>query len=352
MSRNDQVIRIYRVQQVLNAHPRGLTVRQIHDIIQTDYQEEVSERTSRRDLEALEFAGFPIEHEEVLQDSAGHEDVIGQKVTRYKFQNTIQVGKSLVLTPSELMALFFSQGALSPLKGTRLFGELQSMFAKVALLIPERGRKLLEEISGEIHFEPGPRWALNVDPDVLETVRSACAEGQYLKLVYQSANSNGAITERRVGPHFLYFAKGSLYLVAKDEQDQAIKVFALPRVMTAEMTADPYEAPALDPEKYFAASFGVYQADQTKVISLRVAAPLAFYVKERRWHNSQQIVSNADGSITLKLEAGITPELVQWVLGLGLHAEVVEPPELREEVRKNAQSIVAKYAGDKLKKAS
>lgn len=77
-------------------------------------------------------------------------------------------------------------------------------------------------------------------------------------------------------------------------------------------------------------------------------------MKERRWHTSQRVINKSDGTIELSLEVGITPDLVQWVLGFGSSVEVLEPSILKEKLQKAAESVVKKYSksGDLIKKVS
>lgn len=340
MARNDQVTRIFKIVQILNAHPRGLSIKEIHERL-ADFAE-VTDRTVRRDISAIKESGFPIDDESFRDED--------RKVQIFKMMNTVKVGKTLILSPGELLALYFAKGALHPLKDTALYADLQSFFLKVDGLLDPKGKQAMDEIASEIQFEPSPRWALHTDPDTLETLRAACSEGHVLSVEYDSAGS-GTRRRRRLGPQFLYFAQASLYLVAEDLDSGSVKVFAVPRMKDAQMTSKPYEAPRVNPEKFFESSFGVFRSERPEQIVIRFSAPVAAFVRERRWHSTQQIVNLEGGRIQLRIEAGITPDLVQWVLGFGEYAEVTEPGELRAQLQKAAQAVLDRYSG-KLKKAS
>jgi predicted DNA-binding transcriptional regulator YafY len=298
----------------------------------------VSDRTVRRDILALEEAGFPIE----TIDSKDQSD---RKSQIFKLQNNMKIGKSLILTPGELLALYFARGAVAPLKKTPFYSDLTAMFEKVRALIDPKGQRALDEITEEFFFEPTPKWSLGIEPELLETVRAACAEGQILKAQYDSGK--GQKKARKLGPHFLYFAKGSLYLVAEDLADKVVKIFAMPRFRQAEMTEEVYSAPKVDPKKFFESSFGMFHSVKSTEVVIRFEEPVAPYVQERRWHPSQAITVLEDGAIQLKLLVGLTPDLVQWILGFGSAAEVQKPESLRDQISQTALQVAGKYRNTK-----
>jgi predicted DNA-binding transcriptional regulator YafY len=60
---------------------------------------------------------------------------------------------------------------------------------------------------------------------------------------------------------------------------------------------------------------------------------MAGYIRERVWHESQQMEEKADGSVVLRLEVAPGWELKAWVKGFLPHVRVVKPAALREEIR-------------------
>lgn len=333
--RNGQVSRVYCVLTLLEGAPHGLTVKELTDRA-CERGHKASERTVRRDLDALSAAGFPLNVTGKSDDNA----------QRWALDRVARVNEHFVLTARELLALYLARGALTPLKDTPFYADLDSIFAKIDERLGARHHEHLDELSSELRFEPGPRWGLGLDPDTLETVRSSCTNRQVLKVRYYSASA-GTDRVRRLGPHYLYFAKGSLFLVAEDLDDSGIKIFSLARMKEAEMLDEQYAKEPVDPEAYFKSSFGIYHGTEAVKVQVEFSPKLAPYIKERRWHESQTVVSKAGGSILVTLEVAITPELVQWVLGFGPDAFVLSPPELAKKITEAAAGVVAKYQSPK-----
>ena len=254
------------------------------------------------------------------------------------------VGKSLTIPISELLALFYARGMLKPLRDTVFYQDLEKFFRKIEALFDKKTLEYLGEVSESVHFEAGPRWALGLDPETLETVRSACEEGHQLQVFYQGANGSPARV-RRLGPHFLYFAKGSLYLVATDlgAAGEAQKTFAVTRMRDAVRLEAEFNAERVSPEDYFKDTFGVYRATVVQPVRLQFEGPAAAFVKDRRWHDSQQLIQLEDGAIEMRLSTGVTPELIHWVLGFGSRVLVIEPETLAAAVRAEADRVLARY---------
>jgi proteasome accessory factor B len=223
------------------------------------------------------------------------------------------------------------------------------VFDKISEKISSKGRGYMDELRGAFSFEGHARWGLGIDPEVTSTLRSACQERQLVKMTYKGI-SDASSRERIVGPEFLYFAKGGLYFIARDLETARIKTFSCARIESAVMLDTSYDASPTDPGQFFSGSFGVYRTDEKSKIELIFTPQLAPFISERQWHPSQVTQKNADRSLSFTLDVGVTPELLQWVLGFGSHVTVLSPPALKQEILKEAKKLLEKYSDESVKK--
>ena len=131
MPRNAEVIRQWTIlSEIEHARGAGVTIDELASLCA------VTTRTIRRDLQALEEAGFP------LFDDKGRDD--GR--TRWSING--QAFKTLIagLTLSELSALYFSRTLLESLAGTPFAGDLESAFDKLAAGLTPHMRNFLDQL--------------------------------------------------------------------------------------------------------------------------------------------------------------------------------------------------------------
>jgi predicted DNA-binding transcriptional regulator YafY len=123
-----------------------------------------------------------------------------------------------------------------------------------------------------------------------------------------------------------------------------LRTFALPRIARVVVTPVPFTRPAdFSPEKFFASALGVLGGAGDYRVVIRFAAAVAERVREREWHESQEMRELPGGALELRLRLGALMEIEQWVLGWGAAAEVVAPVELRTQLRATASALAALY---------
>src|SRR5262249_59730401 len=115
MPRNAEVIRQWTIlREIERARNTGMKIDELAA------QCDVTTRTIRRDLQALQEAGFP------LYDDRSHDD--GR--TRWMISGQAFKGLAAGLTLAELCALYFSRPLVTPLAGTPFRGQVQSALHK------------------------------------------------------------------------------------------------------------------------------------------------------------------------------------------------------------------------------
>ena len=78
-------------------------------------------------------------------------------------------------------------------------------------------------------------------------------------------------------------------------------------------------------------------------VVIRFDPAVADQVRERDWHETQQMRDLPSGGLEVRLRLGALAEVERWVLGWGASAEVLGPAELRKRICLAAESLAATY---------
>jgi predicted DNA-binding transcriptional regulator YafY len=325
MPRNAEVIRQWSILKELEASRRVT----IDDLAQ---RTGVTTRTIRRDLEALQTAGFPLYDET-------HDGKKYWTLEQKAFRRLDDTGFTL----AELSALYFSRTLVEGLSGTPFERDVRSAFDKLAGALTPGMKQFLDRMPlvMQAKAEPGAQAAA---PRTAEVARLVEATMQHRRVTmrYHSFSSNREKTYT-LEPYRLLFGQGGLYVIGMVPEYGELRTFAVDRIEQLSLTEDRFEPLEL-PDDAFAHSLGVNQGTPEHV-EIAFAPRIARYVRERVWHPSQEIVEGADGGLRLTLNVVHDWALKSWILGFGALATVMAPASLASEITQELESAAKNYQG-------
>jgi predicted DNA-binding transcriptional regulator YafY len=311
--RNAEVIRQWSILRDLESSRRAT----IDDLAQ---RTGVTTRTIRRDLEALQAAGFPL-YDEV------HDGKKYWTLEQRAFRRLDETGFTL----AELTALYFSRSLVECLAATPFQRDVKSAFDKLAAALTPGMRQFLDRLPLVIQAKGEARGVQQSPPRDARVAKVLEATLHHRRVVmrYHSFSSNRE-KEYLLEPYRLVFAQGGLYLVAFVPEYEQLRTFAIDRIQSLSVTEDRFEPKDL-PEDAFAHSLGVNQGPPER-IEIVFEPHIARYVKERVWHSTQETREDADGRLTMTLDVCNDWALRSWILGFGPLARVISPPELAAQI--------------------
>lgn len=335
VARNEQLIRQHRVLQILESHRYGRTLRELRAALVEELGlDNLSERTLRRDLEALQQAGF---------DVAPHTTERG---TVWKLGPALQRVHEIAASCSELVALAMGRELLTPLNGTVYWQGIETLWRKMEQVLPESVWKHFEKQTQNLLIRGTPAKNYVEKQGILATLNRAILQHRVTRIQYRSAGQTQS-RERDIEPYALVVYRGSVYVVAAlvdAPTEEALRHLKLDRFEKA-ATLDKYfiPRPNFDARAHFENSMGVYVAGEPVDIRVWFSSAVADWVAETPWHTRQSVESQPNGSIILTLHAAYEQEILPRVLALGPEAEVLAPPSCRDAIADAAQRLTALY---------
>jgi predicted DNA-binding transcriptional regulator YafY len=90
-------------------------------------------------------------------------------------------------------------------------------------------------------------------------------------------------------------------------------------------------------------AFQAERGGEVMQVALRFDAQQARYMRERRWHETQQVEELPEGGLILRFQTGGLDEVKRWVMQYGGHVEVLEPESLRKAVLREMVEMIKMY---------
>jgi len=319
--KRDRLARMMRVVTLLQAHPDGMAIEEVARRV------DMSRRTVYRDLKAIEGEiGIPLWSED------GRWGVAAEGFL-----------PSLKFTLDEAMAVVLS-ARLMVRYADKYDPDLASAFEKLGEVLPaalgEHVARTLDVLSRHPRDE---RFSHHV-----RLLTKAWAERRIVSLDYEPARygPDSAPRTARVRPYLIEpsLQTHALYLVGFDETRGAIRTFKVERIRDMSVTPDRFEPPEASVEGTFDRAWDII-ADQDPVdVVIRFSPSVAARVQEARWHPSQQVTVEADGSLTWRATVAGTIEVRLWALQWGDDAEVLAPASLRDDVEATVRRAAERYS--------
>ena len=335
MPRNAEIIRQWTIlREIEQARVAGTTIEALSSHCG------VTTRTIRRDLQALEEAGFP------LFDDRSHDD--GR--TRWRINGQTFKGLAAGLTLSELCALYFSRTLLESLSGTPFRDEVERAFEKLSSALTPHMRRFLDQLPRVLSTKADPARRRPGAPgndavkqqQIIARALEATLHLRQASITYHSKSSDRTKTYL-VHPYRLAYAQGALYMLAYVPEYGEVRTFAVVRLQELSLLEDRFTPIEELPEAAFPHSLGVHSGPPDRV-EIEFQAAVAEYVVSREWHPSQEVRDAAGGGVLVTLNVCLDRALTSWILSFGPFARVVSPERLAREIAEQIEEARAQYA--------
>ena len=267
---------------------------------------EVSRRTINRDIEALNRAGIPI----VTQQGAGG----GIRIMEgFRMDRT-------ALTSRELQAILSGLRSLDSISGSGRYRQLMEKICPGSSGILPGDQHILIDLAS---------WHKTALSEKIELLHGAIEQHRLVTFHYLSRNGE---SDRIVEPTLLVFQWTSWYLWGWCREKAAPRLFKLDRMDSLRIgetfTPRQIEMPDLLGESAFPDRYHV---------TVRIGSGYKWRLVEEYGADCYTLTPEGD----CLFSTGFTDRdhLLSWILSFQGEAELLEPPELREELRKIGEII-------------
>ena len=286
---------------------------------------EVSERTARRDLDALAMAGVPVYS---MQGRGGGWRLVGGARTDLSG-----------LTAGEARALFLVAGPASSATPA-----VKAALRKLVHALPEPFRAQAEAAASSLVVDPqgwGSRRVEHRPPRFLDELQDAVIRGVQVRLGY--VDRNGTETERTLHPLGIVAKGPTWYLVSNTEAGR--RTFRIDRVSSVAPTDDPVHRPEdFDLAESWREIADEVDRKRTPLEVQAVCAPDGIGVLRMVLGGRLEVGgSTSDGRIEVVIRGHDEHALAAELAGLVEWLEVTDPPGVREQLASIGSALIDRY---------
>jgi predicted DNA-binding transcriptional regulator YafY len=178
---------------------------------------------------------------------------------------------------------------------------------------------------------------------IFNLIEQSILNKRTIRLDFEAQESGKSPKE--VDPYSLIFRRHSWYLLGFCHTRKDVRVFRLNRVKKVALTDKSFvKKPEFSVEEFFKESWEVDQGKRAEV-KLRFTGKAVKLIESSQQHPSEKLDKEKDGSLFYSVRVKGTEEITRWIMGFGDMVEVLEPEELRKEMKDKIQKMQKLYSG-------
>ena len=284
---------------------------------------EISERTARRDLEALAMAGIPVYSQ---AGRGGGWSLLGGARTDLSG-----------LTAAEARTLFLVAGP-----SASATPQVKAALRKLVRALPEPFRADAEAAASAVVIDPKTWDQTQVpEPAHLEVLQHAVVDGRRIAIVY--AGRSRPESERMVDPLGLVSKASVWYLIANTEA--GLRTFRVSRVRSVVVTEEPVVRPeGFDLEEHWSSVMAELDERRVPFRAFARVEPQAIPWLRTSFGSRLEVGErDEDGRVAIELRSWSAHTVAGELAAFARWVEVVGPPEVRDALADLGSDLVALY---------
>ena len=289
----------------------------------------VSQRTVYRDLRSLERG-------QALKKR------YSRREGRYLVETELAL-PPITLTPAEAAAIYSAAANPALLETCSMASELRAGLRKLGLTLAQEDSES-SETEASLPIAPFSLPDAMLYRPLIETIRRAQRTNRKISLRFW-LDAEQQARSFTISPYGLESRENHWYLLGQCEELGGIRLFPLAHIRYSEVLTERFRLPRrFQAESAFADAWQTEAVTgQDTAIRVRFASSAAPHVVSSRGQQFANMETLPDGSLICTALLSRRSDLNWWILSFGSAAEVLSPPELREEFARVAQDMAKCY---------
>ncbi len=321
MVKYSRINRLMRILTTLQSG-KGCTVDDLSRMFGT------SRRTIFRDLKELQDIGIPYRH-----DTKTGVYTLSPEYFLPPADLNLREALSLLLLAEKV-----SDQIQLPFRSEALQAALK-IENNLPLEIRQHCSSILKNISTRADISASTRHNGRFD-NIFVQLQEAIANKRVVEICYHLLFDDGVVN-LRLCPYHLLYNNGTWHVLGRSDLNKQVRTFELNHIDELKMTAESFLADQdFDVAEYLGRAWSTMPEGQIYNVKLLFLAKVAKDVMEVKWHSTQKVTPNEDGSVIVEFRVDGLNEITWWILGYGDQVQVLAPQALRNRVLDVAKNMI------------
>ncbi|NCI45519.1 helix-turn-helix transcriptional regulator [Sediminibacterium soli] len=283
----------------------------------------VSLRTVYRDIRALDESGVPI---------------IGEAGTGYSIMEGYRL-PPVMFTKEEATALLTAEKLVGKLTDTATREVYQAAMFKIKSVLRMTEKDHLENMDRHIEVVEVPAYSkTKTENAYIQQILKAIAGKLVLNIDY-FAEHNQEITNRNAEPVGIYLMGRYWYLIAYCHLRKDYRTFKIDNIRYLSVTSIPYDTPHPALQSFLKK---VCEEQELHAITILVEKEVMKWLGEQKFYHGFLSQKDRGKQVELRFLSASLSGFARWFMLYGEMAEIIEPYELNNLVRKNIENLAGR----------
>lgn len=173
-----------------------------------------------------------------------------------------------------------------------------------------------------------------------EIINKAIKERRKLEIKYKPLeNKSDSEKNRIVHPYGVFEYDLAVYFFGYCELRKDLRYFKLSRIQAISILEEKFKVDkTININEKLNSSFGIINDELVK-FKVEISYPFSQLVKEKGFSKDYSITDIGEDKIIYEAEMAGYKEIKSWILSMGKYARVIEPIELKEEIKKDIEYL-------------
>ena len=230
-------------------------------------------------------------------------------------------------------------------------GEIQLPFSRSAMLaalkiennLPPNIRRYcniaLKNISAVVGAQAPVESSGGLDA-VFARLQNAITRRRMVNIRYNSL-AERKIIDLELWPYHLFYNQRAWYVLGRSSLHKSTRTFKLNRIKSIQTTDKCFiGGEDFNAQEYFGRAWSMIPEGRIYDIKLNFLPKVACNVTEVKWHSTQQVTHNSDGSAIVEFRVDGLGEISWWILGYGDQVRILAPRALRKRIVDMAKNMI------------